>query len=78
MLLRPPRLVPREDKAETYHVGVALENVEHLVGSILEAPDPWRPLDDVRRKLSPGAAVCRTRGNESSTGTGNCTLHDTV
>lgn len=61
MLLRPPRLVSTGEEAQSCYLGVASEIFEHLVGSIVEAPDPWRALDDVRRKLSVQSAS-RARG----------------
>jgi hypothetical protein len=51
MLLRPPRLAFRGNDARTINTGLASDMLEHLVLCILEAPDPWRALEDVRRKL---------------------------
>lgn len=53
------------------------EIVERLVGSILEASDPWRALNDVRRKLSV-EPVIRTFMNESIARGRNTTFLDTV
>jgi hypothetical protein len=66
VLLRPPRLVPREDKAHTCHAEVASETLERLLGGILEASDPWRALDDVRRRLSVEPGYLRQGTDETS------------
>jgi hypothetical protein len=51
MLLRPPRLAFHGDEARTGNTGLASAVLEQLVDCILESPDPWRALEDVRRKV---------------------------
>jgi len=75
VLRRPPRLVPREDKAHTCRAEVASEILERLLGGILEASDPWRALDDVRRRLSVEPGYLGHAADETSAPRGDTSFH---